>query len=176
MASFQLERERCGITYFAEASANLATIPALVLNKSSLVIPYKRVYKKQDKMEITGLRGTPAGIRTTSAPSRAFPRSSPSMIIKPYFRPMRTTFISSDGRFSVDVAQISSDTWGVYDIVKRKFRNQRVHFHEQRKRLANASYQSNVSETKQFKMCKEKEREIQKSKFYVPAAPKTATL
>ena len=55
------------IRAFGQTSAAFATksrtIPALILNKSARVIP--------------GLRATPAGINTTSAPSNALPKSSP---------------------------------------------------------------------------------------------------
>mmetsp|Transcript_36749 Transcript_36749/g.55476 ORF Transcript_36749/g.55476 Transcript_36749/m.55476 type:complete len:222 (+) Transcript_36749:579-1244(+) len=47
----------------AQPATKFFTILALMLNKSSRVMP--------------GLRGTPAGITTTSQPSRAFVRSSP---------------------------------------------------------------------------------------------------
>ncbi len=48
---------------FAQLRTRLAIMLALMLNKSSRVIP--------------GLRATPAGITTTSAPSRALVKSSP---------------------------------------------------------------------------------------------------
>lgn len=46
-------------SYFAQATDKSRTIDALILNKSSLVIP--------------GLRGTPAGISTIEAPFNASP-------------------------------------------------------------------------------------------------------
>merc|ERR1719464_1315239 len=48
----------------AQAVTKVLTIPAFTLNKSSRVIP--------------GLRGTPAGMTTTSQPSKDFFRSSPT--------------------------------------------------------------------------------------------------
>lgn len=48
--------------YFAQASAKVLTMPALMLKRSSRVMP--------------GLRGTPAGMMTTSAPVRHASSSS----------------------------------------------------------------------------------------------------
>ena len=56
----------------AVAAAKLATMVALVVKRSSRVIP--------------GLRGTPAGIRTTSAPRTAASTVSLSVPLKPSTR------------------------------------------------------------------------------------------
>ena len=57
--------QHCIRSMFSYSLCEISNDLALVLNKSSLVIP--------------GLRGTPAGISTISAPSSAFSRPSPSV-------------------------------------------------------------------------------------------------
>jgi hypothetical protein len=67
---------------FAAALQRFATIDALVLKRSSRVMPAKKITRLQNQMlkqnqfpTIPGLRGTPAGINTTSASSNALPSS-----------------------------------------------------------------------------------------------------
>merc|ERR1719230_1275254 len=86
--------------YLATPSARVFTMPALVLNKSSRVIP--------------GLRGTPAGITTTSQPVRAFLRSSPEKPSTVPFVDIWDKSTATPGVIGATSKQVNSETRGFF--------------------------------------------------------------
>jgi hypothetical protein len=124
----------------AAATARSRTIPALILKRSSRVIP--------------GFLGTPAGITTRRRKgnkravliqellllgqgSNGFTLTN-GRVFDSFFK-LSGTNVASDLGLGVDMTKISSDTRSVHDIVKRQVSNEIRLLQEQRERLANTA-------------------------------------
>nr|GMC99699.1 hypothetical protein MtrunA17_Chr8g0360511 [Ipomoea batatas]GME06386.1 hypothetical protein MtrunA17_Chr8g0360511 [Ipomoea batatas]GME18499.1 hypothetical protein MtrunA17_Chr8g0360511 [Ipomoea batatas] len=101
--------------YLAMPAHSDFTMPALMLKRSSRVIP--------------GFLGTPAGMMTTSAPSRALPSRD---LLEQQPNEIKELYLRS----GIDVANIGSNARSPGDIEKGEVRYERIELHEQRKRLA----------------------------------------